>query len=101
MKYEPKIYLQKSSDWYERNRMSWHGTVVTYWAKEESAEGAGDVENRGDGISAPKNLYQDHVCRNDTNQTAFAVVSIAELVCRLIDQDLQAAKTAVMHIGNA
>lgn len=30
MKYEPKRYRQKSSDWYGKKGMSWHGIVVTY-----------------------------------------------------------------------
>lgn len=30
MKYVPKMFRQKSTDWYGRNRMRWHGNVLTF-----------------------------------------------------------------------
>lgn len=59
-------------DWYGQGGLRWHGSVVTYRA------------NAPDGADANKvylkNLYLDHVCGNSTEQTAYAVCSILELV---------------------
>ena len=94
MKYEPKRYRQKSTDWYGRMGMSWHGTVVSYKPR--------NVEISTVGVNgAMKNLYIDHICRNDSNQTAYAVASIMELLCRVLQSQIPSMITVVLRSDNA
>lgn len=75
MKYEPRKFRQKSSDWYGRKGMSWHDSVVTFRMV------PGEQEEMGDNDTVKiKNLYFDHVCKNDSSQTSFQVCSILELL---------------------
>lgn len=61
MKFEPKKYRQKSSEWYGRKGISWHGTVVTYMQKRLSSS---STETGKNGVETT-NLYLDYVCGNE------------------------------------
>lgn len=78
MKYEHHKIRQKS-DWYGRKGMSWHGSVVIFLLP----VGEEDKQPENDVVKL-KNLYLDHICKKDSNQTEFPVFSILELVCRQI-----------------
>lgn len=89
MKYEPKQYQKKLSDWYGRKGMTWHGRVITCRAvNTDGTETTGSNNDKGEQRYMMKNFYLDHIGKNGTNQTAFAVASIMELVCRVISRDL-------------
>ena len=83
MKYIPKKYREKQTDFFGKKGMSWHGTVVTIKPK---MDGIATVGTGNDGNSNSvntintKNIYFDHICRNDTSQKALSTASILELV---------------------
>lgn len=101
IKFEQKTFRQNLSDWHGWKGMSWHGIVVTYRLKENGEGTNGNEDERSENVRATKNLYLDHVCRNDPNQTAFSVASIVELVCRLVFNELSAMKTVVLRSDSA
>lgn len=67
MKCDPKNYRHKSSDWYKHKGMSWHGTVPTFKSACANTEVEGQTGNVYEKLFT-KNLYFDHICKNDTNQ---------------------------------
>lgn len=77
MKFEHRKFRQKSSDWYGRKRMSWNGNVVNYSVQQDE-----NGENGGTGSVKLYTIYLDHICKNDSNQTAFVLCKILELVYR-------------------
>lgn len=75
------------SDLYGRKGISWHGLVLTY-KKRENERNINDDEEK----VQLTNLYFDHICRNDSSQTAYAVCSIMDLVYRQIRREVPALK---------
>ena len=48
-----------------------------------------------------KYLHLDHICRNDTNQTAFAIASILERVCHAVSTKIPSLKRVILCSDNA
>lgn len=72
-----------------------------YKMKQYADENSPAQEREYDNKPRVKNIYLDHVCRNDTNQTAPAVCSIIELVCRNVRAMLPSLKHVVVQTDNA
>lgn len=96
MKLEPKKFRQKPSEWYRGKGMSWHVSVTT-----NKPFVCVDTVHRsqftaGEDICFTKNLHLDHICRNERNQTAFAVASILGLLRSHIPHDLSKMRTILI-----
>lgn len=72
MKYQLRMFREKTTDWYGQKGLSWQGSVLTY---KISTPNGGEHD-----MVYLKNLYLDHVCGNSTEQTAYYLCSILELV---------------------
>lgn len=101
MKYEPKEFRQKFSDWYGRKVFSWHETVVTFRPRETNDANATKRSGGSYKTRLTRNLCFDHVCRNERNQTAFSIASIMELFCLIVITELPTLKKAVLQSDNA
>lgn len=93
MKFEPRKFRQKSPDWCERKGISWHSSVVTYKVRQNNDD---DVPE-GDKVKV-KNVYLNHIPNNDSNQTAFAVCSILELVCRQVRLLIPSLQRVILQV---
>lgn len=93
MKFQPRMFREKTTDWYSQKDLSWHGSVITY---------RNDVpEGRDEQKVYLKNLYIDHVCGNSTEQTAYSVCCILELVCKRVSILLTQLKYFIIEYDNA
>lgn len=70
MKYIPKMYRQKTTEFYGLEGVIWHGFVVTYRRKD--VDGMDDQSIDRDKVVLKK-LYLDHVCIHDTDQNTYAI----------------------------
>lgn len=83
---------ETSEDFYGKKGISFHGSVITY--KERSIPG---TSTQPVSQVQLRNIYLDHVCRNRSHQSAFAVCSILELVCRYVSKHLPFRKTVIIE----
>lgn len=76
MKFEPIFFREKSSEFFGKKGISWHGAVVFHMAARDDIE---NIEYISD-MSSLATLYIDHIVGNQTTQDAVAVCSILEAV---------------------
>lgn len=87
MKLNPNYYQERSTGWYGKNGLSWHGTVVIYQVTKVLEEKPLDAENK-----SFRNMYIDDIYRNNTDQNAYSVASILELVCYKVSKEVPSIK---------
>lgn len=95
MKYQPGMYREKSTDWYGQKGLSWHGGVVTYRTDRDKTQ-----NSEGNEVHL-RNIYLDHVCGNSTDQNAYSVCTILELICRKVREEVPTIKEVIIACDNA
>lgn len=102
MKYEPKTYRQRSSDWYGRKCISRNGSVVTYRAHntERERQNRTDREMEEDLLTDVKHKFYDHICANTSEKSTFAVLSIIKMLAHNIFIENPTIKELVMRTDN-
>ncbi len=98
MKFESKYFREKTSEFYGKKGMTWHGAMVysryTEEAKEVAAQAGKQLE--------PFNItYYDHISTGDSKQDWFAVLSYFEAVIIRMKKDLPHVKRVYVQCDNA
>lgn len=95
MKYQLRMYREKSTDWHGQKGLSWHGGVVTYRTERDRTRRS---ESRYVHL---RNIYLDHVCGNSTDQNAYAVCTVLELICRKVREEVPSIREIIITCDNA
>jgi len=93
MKLEPLYFREKTVDHYGKRGISWHGSLVHYFAY--------DDRDTSSPTAVDTKLYYDHFSKSDTKQDREAVISVLEAVLMRLRKDVPTIKYITLLSDNA
>jgi len=95
MKFESLYFREKTTDFYGKKGLSWHGSMV--YSRYTSSEREASEESLLDYHIT----YYDHISSGDSKQDYVAVMSYFEAVCRRITTELPHVRSLYVQSDNA